>query len=94
MRKKCEILFFCIFKITKESDPELDPELDRLVRGTDPGIRIRIRTKMSRILNTDYMNAIIHHSLPALKRELRERERVRERGGTHVEHGTSLLEIG
>jgi hypothetical protein len=27
-------------------------ELDPLVRGTDPGIRIRIRTKMSRIPNT------------------------------------------
>jgi hypothetical protein len=35
-----------------ESDPELDPELDPdpLVRGTDPGIRIR--TKMSQIPNT------------------------------------------
>jgi hypothetical protein len=32
----------------KESDPELDP----LVRGTDPGIQIRIRIKMSRIPNT------------------------------------------
>jgi hypothetical protein len=31
-----------------EPDPELDP--DALVRGTDPGIRIR--TKMSRIPNT------------------------------------------
>ncbi len=27
----------------KESDPELDP--DPVVRGTDPGIRIRIRTQ-------------------------------------------------
>ncbi len=42
----------------KEADPELDPDPDPepdpdpLVRGTDPGIRIRIRTKMSRILNT------------------------------------------
>jgi hypothetical protein len=36
----------------KESDPELDPDQDPLVRGTDPGIRIR--TKMSRIPNTDW----------------------------------------
>jgi hypothetical protein len=28
----------------KESDPELDPDPDPLVRGTDLGIRIRIRT--------------------------------------------------
>jgi hypothetical protein len=26
----------------KKSDPELDPDPDQLVRGTDPGIRIRI----------------------------------------------------
>ncbi len=41
-----------------ESDQELDP--DPLVRGTDPGIRIR--TKMSRITNTDknqWMNHIL-----------------------------------
>jgi hypothetical protein len=31
--------------LKKESDP------DPLVRGTDPGIQIRIRTKLSRILN-------------------------------------------
>jgi hypothetical protein len=37
----------------KKSDPDLDPEPDPLVRGTDPGIRIRIRTKMSRIPNTE-----------------------------------------
>ncbi len=30
----------------------MDP--DPLVRGTDPGIRIRIRTKMSRIPNTGF----------------------------------------
>jgi hypothetical protein len=35
----------------KESDPEWDPDLDPLTRGTDRGIRIRI--KMSRIPNTD-----------------------------------------
>ncbi len=34
-------------------DPELDPDPDPLVRVTDPGIRIRIRTKMSRIPNTE-----------------------------------------
>ncbi len=34
------------------SDSELDPDLDPLVRGMDPGIRIR--TKMSRILNTGF----------------------------------------
>ncbi len=30
----------------------MDPDPDPLVRGTDPGIRIRIRTKMSRIPKT------------------------------------------
>jgi hypothetical protein len=41
--------------------PDLDPHVfwpppdpDPLVRGTDPGIRIRIRTKMSEIPNTGY----------------------------------------
>ncbi len=29
----------------KKLDPELDPDPDPLVRDTDPGIRIRIRTK-------------------------------------------------
>ncbi len=37
-------------KSVKKEDPELDP--DPLVRGTDPGIRIR--TKMSRIPNTGF----------------------------------------
>jgi hypothetical protein len=39
-----------------KSDPVLDPEPDPdpLVRGTDPGILIRIRTKMSGIPNTDF----------------------------------------
>ncbi len=32
----------------------LDPNRDPLVRGTDPGIRIRIHTKMSRIPNTGF----------------------------------------
>jgi hypothetical protein len=37
-----------------DPDPELDPDPDPdpLVRGTDPGIRIRIHIKMSRILYT------------------------------------------
>ncbi len=34
--------------------PEADPDPDPLVRGTDPGVRIRIRTKMSRITNTAF----------------------------------------
>ncbi len=32
----------------------LDPHPEALVRGTDPRIRIRIRTNMSRIRNTDF----------------------------------------
>jgi hypothetical protein len=38
-------------KVRKELDPDLEPDVDRdpLARGTDPGIQIRIRTKMSRI---------------------------------------------
>ncbi len=54
--------YFGIFKINEEmeSDPDSDSELDPdpepdsdpLVRGTDPEIRIRIRTKMSWIPNT------------------------------------------
>jgi hypothetical protein len=48
MQKK---LFFIlkVTKVLKESDSELDP--DPLVRRTD--LRIRIRTKISRIPNTD-----------------------------------------
>ncbi len=47
--------FFCILKVTEESDqeldpdPEPDPDPDPLVRGTDPRIRI---PKLSRIPNT------------------------------------------
>ncbi len=39
----------------EELDPDPELDLDPLVRGTDPGIRIqiRIRTKMARIPNTD-----------------------------------------
>ncbi len=33
-------------------DPNTEPDPDPLVRGTDLGIRIRIRTQMSRIPNT------------------------------------------
>ncbi len=50
-RKKGEKIFWlhpsCQWR--NESDPELDPYPDPLVRGTDP--EIRIRTKMSRIPN-------------------------------------------
>ncbi len=35
-----------------ELDPDPKPDPDPKVRGTDPGIRIRIRTKMSRMPNT------------------------------------------
>jgi hypothetical protein len=49
--------FIFILKVTeertKEWDSELDPDPDPLVRGTD--LRIRIRTKMSRIPNTGYI---------------------------------------
>jgi hypothetical protein len=49
---------FCILKVREElgTDQHLHPDLHRdpLVRGTGPGIqiRIRIRTKMSWIRNT------------------------------------------
>jgi hypothetical protein len=50
MRKN--IVFFGILRVTeeRESDPELDP--DPLIRGTN--LRIRIRTKMSKIPNTGF----------------------------------------
>ncbi len=38
-------------KVTDEK--QQDPDPDPLARGTDPKIRIQIRTKMSRIRNTD-----------------------------------------
>ncbi len=47
-----KIFFFVSLKSMKESNPKLDPDPDPWVRGTDPGIRNRIRTKMSRIPNT------------------------------------------
>ncbi len=46
--KKKNYFFASLKSLRKESDP--DP--DTSVRGTDPGIRIRIRTKMSWIPNT------------------------------------------
>ncbi len=50
-KKNEENFFFAILKVTEErSDPELDPDLDLLVRVTDP----RIRTKMSWIPNTAF----------------------------------------
>jgi hypothetical protein len=51
-RKKYEIFFLASLKsLKKDWDSELDPNL--LVRGTDP--RIRIRTKMSQIPNTELL---------------------------------------
>jgi hypothetical protein len=48
--------FFFIVEVTEDfvTDPHPHPDshLDPLLRGTDPRIRIRIRTKMSRIWNT------------------------------------------
>jgi hypothetical protein len=43
-------IFFAFLKSELEFDPDSDP--DPLISGTDPRIRIRIRTKMSRIPNT------------------------------------------
>ena len=52
-----KLILFCILKVTDDvgTDPHPDPNPDPLVRGTDPRIRfrIRIRTNMSRIQNTD-----------------------------------------
>ncbi len=46
-----KLILVAILKVTEEnSNKEPNPELDPLVRGTDP--RIRIRTKMSQIRNT------------------------------------------
>jgi hypothetical protein len=42
-------------------DPELDPDPDPLARGTNP--RIRIRTKISRIRNTDKNGSERHSQL-------------------------------
>jgi hypothetical protein len=44
-------IYFATFKSIKKSVGS-DPEPDPLVRGTDPGIRIRIHTEMSQIPNT------------------------------------------
>jgi hypothetical protein len=48
----------------KELDPELDPDPDPLVRGTDPGIRIR--NKMSRISNTGSNTTLWSYPSPPL----------------------------
>jgi hypothetical protein len=37
---------------------------DPLVRGTDPGIRIRIRTKMSQIPNTGFNTVLVQDITP------------------------------
>ncbi len=37
----------------------MDPDPDPSVTGTDPGIRNRIRTKMSRIPNTDPVSGLV-----------------------------------
>jgi hypothetical protein len=48
-----------------QADPEFDPDLDLLGRGTDP--RIRIRTKMTRrIPNTAYLKLIFFVHIVAL----------------------------
>jgi hypothetical protein len=54
-RKKYEKnIFFASLKSLKKGvrSGVGSPDPDRLVRGSDPGIRIRIRTKMSQIPNT------------------------------------------
>ncbi len=53
--KKKYFFFASLKSRRKESDPKSDP--DPLARGTDPRIQIRIRTKMSRILNTGFLLA-------------------------------------
>ncbi len=50
MKKK---RLFCILKVTEDFGTDPDPHPDPLIRGTDPRIRIQIRTKMSRIRNTE-----------------------------------------
>jgi hypothetical protein len=58
-----------------DPDPEMDPELDLdtepdpdpLVRDTDPGIRNRIRTKMSRIPNTVLLGFVTGSNTRLLK---------------------------
>jgi hypothetical protein len=42
-------LIFCNLKVTEDFGTDPDP----LVRGTDPSIRIRIRTKMFRVRNNE-----------------------------------------
>jgi hypothetical protein len=47
-------MIFCKIRVAEGfgADPHPDPHPDPLVKGTDPRIRIRIHTKMSRIRNT------------------------------------------
>jgi hypothetical protein len=52
-----KLFFVGVLRVT---DKKQEPEPDPLVRGTDP--RIGIRTKMSRIRNTDYMQLTSHLS--------------------------------
>jgi hypothetical protein len=54
---KKKVNFFSLLKVTEESDLELDPDPDPLVRGMGP--RIRIHTKMSRIPNTGFRSVIV-----------------------------------
>jgi hypothetical protein len=56
--------FFYILKVTEERSriQELDPEPGSLSQryGTDPGIRIQMRTKMSQIPKTEKKLPLIH----------------------------------
>jgi hypothetical protein len=53
LRKKYENIFWTSFKVTEQvSDPDLDP----LVRGTDPWIWIR--TKMSRMKSPTLLSSV------------------------------------
>jgi hypothetical protein len=58
--KKIGFFLHPLSHFRKESDPEWDPDPDPLTRGTDRGIRIRI--KMSGIPNTDSNFKLIKQS--------------------------------
>ncbi len=45
-------------------DPEMAPDPDPLIRGTDPRIQIRIRTKMSRLAQTERCDFLFQNSCP------------------------------
>jgi hypothetical protein len=64
---KKKIFFVSILKITDEQDPEPDPHPhpDPLVKDTDPRIWlcIWIRTKMSRIRETDFLSSLPIYSV-------------------------------